>query len=380
MRDRIAALVTNQLYRHDVIGDVPRSHAYYAFRYGSAQKLLNYVRVKQDYRAQRTTVRGYPYTLRIEPISACNLRCPLCPTGTGEIDRKKMVMPPETLDKILTECGRYVLFAHLWIWGEPLLNKNLDELAAVCHRHGIGSEVSSHFSVPLDNDRIDNLIRSGLDWLIISNDAASAESYSQYRIGGNYDQVIRNMKAFVARKRALGSKTPFLEWQFVPFRHNEHEMEEAKRLAAEIGVDGLRFKPSRLDKTKNLTFQGLVPIDLTNKWAPENSALVHVPLPETDSYLDYHCTFLWGSMSLYGDGAVAPCCETSMTRDDLGNLFKQDFREIWNGPTYVKARRVALGLADTAEEKSMACYGCKVFSKPHSKPAPSVAMQRGAGA
>ncbi|HYP13452.1 MAG TPA: radical SAM protein, partial [Bryobacteraceae bacterium] len=205
MRDRIAALLTKGLYRETVLGDVPRSHAYYALRYGSTAKLANYIRVKRDYLSKRTTVTGNPYTLRIEPVSACNLRCPLCPTGTGETNRKKAVMSPETLEAILDKCGEHVLFVHLWIWGEPLLNKNLAELAKICHRRGIGTEVSSHMSVPLDEQRIDDLIRSGLDWLIISNDAASPETYSQYRVGGNYDLVIRNIKALVARKKALGS-------------------------------------------------------------------------------------------------------------------------------------------------------------------------------
>lgn len=370
---RLAVLLTKRLYRYSVIGDRPRNRAYYVLRYGSWTKLVNYLRVRRDYRSRRTAVRGYPHSVRVEPVSACNLHCPLCPTGRGEVDRQRMAMSAETLDTILAKCGLHAFYVQLWLWGEPLLNKNLADLVAVCRRRGLGSEISSHLSLPLSQQRIDGLIQAGLDWLIVSNDAASAETYSQYRIGGSFDLVVRNMQEIVARKRALGSPTPFVEWQFVPFRHNQHEMDEARLLAREIGV-GLRFKPARLDKTRNLTFQGQIPIDLARQWEPNDPALVHITTPERNYYLDYHCTYLWGSVSVYADGAMAPCCETVMTRDDIGNIFSQEFEKIWNGPAYVQARRVALGLEDGADGKTIACSGCKVFKKPlariHALPRP----------
>ncbi len=364
MRERIAARLARRLYRNPIIGDVPRSKLYFLVMYGTWAKLANYLRARRDFREMRTQVASSPYVIRAEPISGCNLRCPLCPTGTGEIDRESAAMSPETLDDILDRCGRHALYAVLWIWGEPLLNKRLADLVRVCRRRGIGTEVSSNLSLPLSEARIDELIGSGLDWLIVSNDAATAPTYAQYRIGGNFDLVLKNTRAFVARKRALGSATPFIEWQFVPLRHNENEMRDVERLAREIGVDGIRFKPARLDKTRGITFRGVVPDDTASKWAPRDPRLVHALTHDRKSFVDRHCAFLWVSVSVYGDGAIAPCCETTSRRDDLGNVFRQEFGDIWNGPAYVAARRVALGLAQGPGEEAMACHGCKVFRKP----------------
>ncbi len=363
-RARIAHLVTKWLYRRCVVRDRPRSDLYYALRYGTWAKLVNYLRMRRDYHAMRTTVRSQPYIVRAEPISTCNLRCPLCPSGTGEIDRPTMAMSADTLDAIFAKCGRHALYANLWIWGEPMLNRHLADLAAVCRRHHVGSEVSTHLSLPLSEERIDALIRSGLDWLIVSNDAATASTYEKYRIGGSFERVIANFRAIVARKRALGSLTPFIEWQVVPLRHNEHEIEAVVRLAREIGVDGVRVKPARLDKTVRPGPEGLVTAEKVQQWAPSNPAYVHAITPERKSYLDFHCRFLWGMVSVYADGTMAPCCETMSTRDDLGNLFAQDFDAIWNGPSYVRARRIALGLASGPEEESSACHECLVFHKP----------------
>ena len=364
MRARLAHLLTKQLYRDLVIRDRPRSDLYYALRYGSWAKLANYLRMRLDYHLMRTTVRSRPYVLRVEPISACNLHCPLCATGAGEIDRPAQAMTAETLERIVALCGRHALYANLWIWGEPMLNRHLADLAAVCRRHNIGSEVSTHLSLPLSEARIDALVASGLDWLIVSNDAATAATYAKYRLGGSFERVVHNLRAIVARKRALGSRTPFVEWQVVPLRQNEHEIGDILRLARDIGVDGVRIKKLRLDKTKESGVLGRVADTRVAQWAPADTRLVHLVTPEKRSYIDFHCRFLWGMVSVYADGAVAPCCETTSVNDDLGNLFMQDFDAIWNGPSYVKARRIALGLADGPQEEASACHACNVFSKP----------------
>lgn len=364
MRARMAAWLTRRLYRKPIVADVPRSKSYYLLAYGTPGKIANYLRVRRDYREMRTSVSSRPYVIRAEPISHCNLHCPLCPTGRGEIQRERAAMSPEALEAILDRCGEHALYVAMWIWGEPLLNKRLPELVRVCKRRGIGVEVSSHLSVPMRTERIDELIASGLDWLIVSNDAATARTYERYRVGGDFALVLANMRALVERKRALGSATPFIEWQFVPMRHNESEMADAARLAREIGVDGVRFKPVRLDKTAGHTFAGEVPDETVREWAPSDPSLVHAMTPGRPSFLDHHCSFLWVSVSVYEDGAVAPCCETTRRADDLGNLLTRPFEQIWNGPSYVAARRVALGLPAGPGSETMACHTCKVFSKP----------------
>ena len=369
MRERLATWLVARAYRTPLVRDVPASRIYYVLRYATPRRLWNLLLAGLEFRLRRPRVSSRPYIVRLEPIGTCNLRCPLCPTGTGEAQRDRGTMDAATLERILDVCGRDALQAVLWMWGEPMLNKRLDELVAACRRRGIGTEVSTHLSLPLSQERIDRLIRSGLDWLIVSNDAATAASYAKYRIGGDFDRVVRNMKAFVERKRALGSRTPFVEWQFVPLRHNEHEMDEVVRMARAIGVDGVRFKPARLDKTRDLTFRGSVPAAMAAEWAPAGAGLLHALAGDRRSYLDFHCPFLWASISVYPGGAVAPCCETSSARDDLGNLFAQDFEALWNGAGYQRARRVALGLALTEEDRAIACHGCKVFAKPLAAPA-----------
>jgi radical SAM protein with 4Fe4S-binding SPASM domain len=357
---RLALAWTRWRYRKPVIADTPRNQVLFAVGFGGARKFFNYFRGRRAYRRGLVEVPTMPWVLRVEPFTHCNLRCPLCPTGAGELDRSVAALDVATFERILDQLGHWVFAAHMWVWGEPLINRQLAELIAVASSRRIATEISSNLSLRLTDEQIDALIRAGLTWLIVSLDGARAETYVQYRVRGDFALVLDNMRRFVERKRALGSPTPFIEWQFVPLRHNEHEREDAARLAAQIGVDGLRFKPARLDKTANITFHGQVPASLAQKWKPQAPELRHDTRADGGGYLDYHCTFLWSSVTVYPDGAVARCCETHLTRDDLGNLLTTPFRQIWNGPDYRESRLAALGQGT----EGSVCHGCKVFTKP----------------
>ncbi len=73
--------------------------------------------------------------------------------------------------------------------------------------------------------------------LSCSIDGASQASYSLYRIRGDFDRVMANIKTLNAFKESCGSELPRVSWQFVVFGHNEDEIGQARRMAAELGMD-----------------------------------------------------------------------------------------------------------------------------------------------
>lgn len=88
---------------------------------------------------------------------------------------------------------------------------------------------------------VEELVLSGLDYLILSIDGATENTYSRFRRGGDFNLVIDNVKRLVAAKKRLKSYTPLLDWQFLVFQHNIHEIELAKELTYSIGVNQLRL-------------------------------------------------------------------------------------------------------------------------------------------
>ncbi|MBI3582259.1 MAG: hypothetical protein HY098_09355, partial [Nitrospinae bacterium] len=73
-------------------------------------------------------------------------------------------------------------------------------------------------------------VESGLDRLIISIDGTTQETYEHYRVGGELQKVIEGTKNILTWKKKLRSKKPYVIFQFLVVRPNEHQAEEVKNL------------------------------------------------------------------------------------------------------------------------------------------------------
>jgi hypothetical protein len=84
-------------------------------------------------------------------------------------------------------------------------------------------------------------VRSGIDEVTFSIDGATPESYVKYRRRGDFDKAIRNLRFAADEKRASERDIPFINWRYILFTHNDSdaEMQRAREMAAEIGVDRL---------------------------------------------------------------------------------------------------------------------------------------------
>jgi len=72
----------------------------------------------------------------IEVTNRCNLRCPMCPVGSGSMKRKKMDLPLEVFMNLIDETPS-LKGVNLSVWGEPLLHPDLSEMVGFCHDRGI---------------------------------------------------------------------------------------------------------------------------------------------------------------------------------------------------------------------------------------------------
>ena len=145
----------------------------------------------------------------------------------------------ETFTKVIDEVKDYCIWLTLYSWGEPFLNKQIDRFVAYADSANIATIISSNLNKPLTPKMVESLIRSGLDTLIVSIDGTTQDVYEAYRVGGRLDRVFENIGRIVEKKKELGFKTPFIEWQFIVVRQNEHQIADARNLAREIGVETL---------------------------------------------------------------------------------------------------------------------------------------------
>jgi radical SAM protein with 4Fe4S-binding SPASM domain len=312
-------------------------------------------------------VFGYPTHLTVDVTNICKLKCPLCPTGVGAPGRKKGMMPLTTYKKIIDELGTYLISIDLFNWGEPLMNRDVSAMIAYAHSRHIVTSLSSnlqHFS----EAAAEQLISSGLDILILSIDGASQESYEKYRVGGDFRKTIDHISLLVKKKRELRSAHPHICWQFLVMRHNEHEVEAAKKMAAELGVDSITIDHAYLPvATREEALQWLPqdpkyhrydPAELEKRWqalekgqdAGTASDRQQAPADTRESPSEnihaqnnfqrrVNCSWLWTQATINWDGSVAPCCAVYDPSFDFGSISGNPFKKAWNNEKYRASRR-----------------------------------------
>jgi MoaA/NifB/PqqE/SkfB family radical SAM enzyme len=286
-------------------------------------------------------VRGYPFILTLDPSSVCQLRCPFCPTGSQKgAFRDMTLMSLELFQKIIDEVAPYVFRLDMYNWGEPLLNKHFVDLVRYAKQRRIWVSTSTNLSVQLSDQQVEDLLRSGLDKMIVSLDGVSEEKYMKYRIGGNFNLIMSNLQRLAQKKRELGLERPVIVWQFLVFRYNEEDIETAKQMASDMGV--------KLKLGAPFVYQEEQWIDMTPT-LDEFNLYRQLPAAESQpetSAKSRRCDWLYSSAAINANGSVSPCCVVPVAQDDFGRLAGGDFKHVYNNEKYQAARALFTGQAN----------------------------------
>jgi MoaA/NifB/PqqE/SkfB family radical SAM enzyme len=168
--------------------------------------------------------------LNIELSSQCTGKCPFCSRNkkVRNFEGQRITLPD--FKKLPEE-----LFTHLeWIdfggnFGDLSTNRELPDIARhikklnpriILRGDTNGSARDESWWASLGELFADGNLVFSLDGL--------ADTHARHRIGTDFERVLKNIEAF---SRAGGNA----EWKFIIFKHNEHQIEEAQRLAEQIG-------------------------------------------------------------------------------------------------------------------------------------------------
>jgi radical SAM protein with 4Fe4S-binding SPASM domain len=250
----------------------------------------------------------------------------------------------KTIDDIYQD----ILYLIFYFQGEPYLNKNFLEMVQYASSKKIYTATSTNAHY-LTDTVARKTVESGLDRLIISIDGTTQDVYQQYRVGGNLNKVIEGAKNIVKWKKELKSKTPFVFFQFLVVKPNEHQIEEIKQLAKSIGVDEVRFKTAQVYDYENDPNQ-LIPA--TEKYSRYKKNKKGETIPKNK--LANHCWKLWQANVITWDGLVVPCCFDKDAMHQLGDLKNQSFREVWQNDQYKQFRATLM----TSRKNIDICSNC----------------------
>jgi radical SAM protein with 4Fe4S-binding SPASM domain len=199
-------------------------------------------------------------------------------------------------------------------------------------------------------------VESGLDRLIISIDGTTQETYEAYRKQGKLSNVIQGAKNIIQWKNKLKSKTPYVIFQFLVVKPNEHQIPEVYRLAKEIGADEVKLKTAQIYDFEN--GNELIPsIDKYSRYQKINDSQYIIK-----NKLLNHCWKLWHSCVITWDGIVVPCCFDKDAKYNMGDLKNEPFRKIWQNKNYKNFRARIFSGRKNIDICKNCTEGCKVWS------------------
>ncbi len=277
---------------------------------------------------------GFPLFLVVETINACNLRCAMCFRRTSS-GGQAALMSMERYRAILAEAARHQC-PSLSLNGnnEPLLDPHLVERVALARQSGFLDIRINTNAMLLTPEKSAALIDAGLTRLSVSLDAASSETYSRVRQGGDWDRVVANVESFLELRKRKGANLPLLRCTFVRISENEHELDN--------------FVRTWQGRADYLSIQSYVP------HTPDEAALRLHPT-QRSGLPDVTCSQPFERLVINAEGQVFPCCSPLGEELPLGHLDHSSLEQIWHAE---KSRCLRSMMKERSWESSPVCRKC----------------------
>lgn len=295
---------------------------------------------------------GTPAAVSIEPTTACNLRCPQCPSGLRQFTRPTGNLKPEVNHLILDRFGKNLQHINYYFQGEPFINPDFLNLVREARKRNIYvvTSTNAHF---ISAETAKKIIDSGLSEIIISIDGTSQETYEKYRIEGQLEKVLEGTKHLSEAKAALKASNPIITFQFLVVRYNEHQIDDLYALAKKYNVDRVTLKTVQVYDFEN-----------GNDLIPENEKYSRYVKTSSGKLVlknefKNSCWRSWSSCVITWDATLVPCCFDKDAQHAFGNLKNQSVKEVWKNQIAKKFRQQILRDRQEIE----ICKNCSEGSK-----------------
>lgn len=310
-------------------------------------------------KARRVGPLMMPAHISIEPTNTCNLKCPVCETGNGSLERSRGMLDKEKFRRFIDEVAPHTSVLMFYFMGEPFLNKHAYDMIRYARSKDIYVETCTN------GDYVDakGVIYSDVNEISFQLGGMTQKTHETYRVRGNLDRTQQKIYALLDERRRHPESNVQVQVGFIVMKHNEHEVDDFLRWAKEIGVD----RANVIDPCVRTVTEGreLLPND-RKYWFYDEAAFEQGYLkPKQTPHNE--CTWIWNSTMVNWDGSVVPCCRDPNGHHVLGNVFERPLKEIWNGKAATDFRRQIL-----SKQKDMdICRLCSGYGVPqllHSKP------------
>lgn len=266
---------------------------------------------KPDLELVRATLRRYDYPVAvvIELTAYCNLRCIMCPQD--RLTRRRGYMSFETFRRIADDVALHSPESDMWlaIMGESLLlGEELYRFLDYAHSKGLMNVSLNTNLLPLEESDCERLLLAELKSIIVGIDAATPETYSRVRVGGDFARVQANMLALLAAAKRLKLKRPRIVAQFIVMEENRHEEKAFVEFWTAHG--------------------SFVKVRQKLGWGAGVEA-ANLTIPQAERSMP--CPWLLRTVSIHWDGRLTQCDALWNGERYFGDVNKSSIKEIWDG-------------------------------------------------
>ena len=307
--------------------------------------------------------------VHLELTHRCNAACPMCarnihggalnpdmPLSELSLDDIKTILLPDFIAglKRIYACGNY---------GDPIVARECIEVFRYLREHGPELNLCLHTNGSARRPdwwrELAGIMKQGPHYLRFGIDGLEDTNHL-YRRGTDWKTVMRSAETFI---EAGGHA----EWDFLVFKHNEHQVETARKLSQDMGFKeffvrktGRFLSAGELETSERfdvLDKKGKFEYCLEQPANPEyvnpafgNLEQVKQRYGEYQTYLDQvevNCKVAGGKGKMYlsAQGYALPCCWLGAVFSEASTAERQQFAELINqhgGSTALDARRLGL--------------------------------------
>ena len=258
---------------------------------------------------------GYPPYLLIEPVSACNLRCPFCFQTDKSFTKKPFmgVIDFDFFKKIIDQADKLKTGAiTLASRGEPTMHKQFIEMLEYINQKENIFEIKTNTNGTYLTEKMCHaILKNNVTQVVISSDHYIKEDYERLRLGSNFEKVVKNVDMlFNIRK------------EFYPDSFTEIRI---SGIDNERNLDREKFKNFWIKRCDHVTAS--FPLERWNTY--ENEVLPNIKDP---------CENLWDRMYVWFDGKVNPCDADYKSYLSYGSAKEYDLKKLWNNKVISKTR------------------------------------------
>lgn len=293
--------------------------------------------------------------LRLEVSSKCQLKCPLCLTGTHYHRKYSAIgwghLSLENFKAFLSQ-NPQIKSIELSNYGELFLHPHIEEILRLAYEKNIKLTALNGANLNhLPDSTAEALVKYRFEKIKVSIDGASEETYQIYRIGGSFEKVLENIRKINFYKAKYQSPYPKLKWQFIIFGHNEHEINKARNLAKELKMSfklKFNYSPKKF------------PIRNPEYIAQEMGASTITEFEQKNRKLySPACFQLWSAPQINWDGKLLGCCVNHF--GDFGNVFQEGLENLLQSEKYLYAKKMLLG--EVPARADIPCVQCNRYKK-----------------